>query len=79
MMNPIRNFKSMIFILQYIFDISLFGVGIVMNITIFFFHCYSSKKGLKKKLKQLINKKLIIKYVKYKISKNMIIKFFRGK
>ncbi len=76
--NLIRNFKNLIFILQYIFDISFFGIGIVINIIIFLFHCYHSNKGFKLKLKQIVKGKVMKRYIrkktKYQKIRNFILK-----
>lgn len=77
MINPIRHFKNFIFVLQYIFDISFYKIRIAINVFIFLFHCYFSKKGFKKKLKQTVDKKLIYRYVRKKIKYQKIIKLFK--
>ncbi|HBO23745.1 MAG TPA: hypothetical protein DD649_12785 [Providencia sp.] len=66
--NLIRNFKSLIFILQYIFDISFFGVGILLNVIIFLFDCYHSNKGFIQKLKQVINLRLRYRNFRLKVN-----------
>lgn len=69
-MNPIKNFKNLIFILQYIFDVSFFGISTLINIMQFLYHCYSSRRGFKIKLKQSVKIKIIIRYIKYKLFRN---------
>lgn len=66
--NLIRHFKSLIFILQYIFDISFFGLGILINIIILLFDCYHSKKGFNRKLKQVTNIRLRYKAMRLKFN-----------
>lgn len=76
--NLIRNFKSLIFILQYIFDISFFGIGMLLNIIIFLFHCYHSNKGFKIKIKQIVNRKILKRHVRKKIKYQNIRKFIKN-